>query len=99
MSLRLELPEEFINSLQKSVEVVYSNAIETARRDVGIIREYLTIDEACELMSISRNTLIRQYLEKGLPKYVIGNRQYVKREELNEFVEKHEVFLKKQLTP
>jgi len=92
MSLRLELPEEFINSLQKSVEVVYSNAIETARRDVGIIREYLTIDEACELMSISRNTLIRQYLEKGLPKYVIGNRQYVKREELNEFVEKHEVF-------
>lgn len=92
MSLRLELPEEFINSLQKSVEVVYSNAIETARRDVGIIREYLTIDEACELMSISRNTLIRQYLEKGLPKYVIGNRQYVKREELNEFVKKHEVF-------
>lgn len=92
MSLRLELPEEFIDSLQKSVEHVYSDAIETARRDIGIIREYLTIEEACKLMSISRNTLVRQYLERGLPKYVIGNRQYVKREELNEFIKKHEVF-------
>lgn len=88
--ISLSLPSEFTELLEKQVQTVYMQAIQTARQDVGVIREYLSIDEVCELMDVSRNTL-GNWLANGLPKYRIGNKQYIKRKELNEFISMYQV--------
>lgn len=91
MSIQLELPESFKEELQRSLEEVYKVSIETARRDVGISREYLGINETCKLLGISRNTLTTNYIEKGLPQYKVGNKIYIKKHELNKFISKHQI--------
>lgn len=48
MSIQLQLPDEFKAELQQSLEEVYKASIETARRDVGVLREYLSINEVPE---------------------------------------------------
>lgn len=91
MNLQLQMPKEFADELSKSVQSIYTSAIETARRDVGVIREYLSIDEVCELLGVSRNTLTNNFIEEGLPKYKIGNRQFIKKSELHEFISQHQI--------
>lgn len=88
--ISLSLPNEFTELLEEQVQTVYMQAIQTARQDVGVIREYLSIEEVCELMDVSRNTL-GNWLADGLPKYRIGNKQYIKRKELNEFISMYQV--------
>lgn len=88
--ISLSLPSEFTEQLEAQVQSVYLEAIEAAKNDVGVLREFLSIDEVCEIMDVSRNTL-SNWIEAGLPKYRIQNKQYIKRRELNEFVSKHQV--------
>lgn len=88
--ISLSLPSEFTELLEEQVQTVYMQAIQTARQDVGVIREYLSIDEVCDMMDVSRNTL-GNWLANGLPKYRIGNKQYIKRKELNEFISMYQV--------
>lgn len=91
MSIQLELPDSFKESLQQSLEEVYKASIETARRDVGVLREYLSINEVCKMLGISRNTLTSNYLERGLPQYKLGNKVYIKKKELDQFISKHQI--------
>lgn len=91
MNLKLQMPEEFAEELNKNIQLVYEEAIETARRDVGVIREYLNIQEVCKMLGISRNTLTNNYFEKGLPKYKIESKIFVKKTELNDFISKHQI--------
>lgn len=88
--ISLSLPNEFTELLEEQVQAVYLEAIHAARADVGVIREYLSIEEVCKMMDISRNTL-NNWFELKLPKYRIGNKQYVKKSELNKFVSQHQV--------
>lgn len=90
MGIQLSLPNEFNELLEEHVQTIYKQAIQTARNDIGVIREYLSIEEVCELMGISRNTL-GNWLSSGLPKYKINNKQYIKRTELNRFISKHQI--------
>lgn len=89
--LQLQLPDEFKEELQRSLEEVYKASIENARRDVGIIREYLSIAEVCKMLGISRNTLTSNYIECGLASYKIGNKIYIKKKELEQFINKHQI--------
>lgn len=88
--ISLSLPNEFNELLEEQVQSVYLEAIQTARADAGVTREFLSIEEVCELMDVSRNTL-SNWTGLGLPKYRIGNKQYIKKGELNKFVSKHQV--------
>lgn len=88
--ISLNLPSEFNDLLEEQVQAIYLEAIQTARRDIGVLREYLSIEEVCELMDISRNTL-GNWLEIGLPKYRINNKQYIKKSDLDKFVSQHQV--------
>lgn len=90
MSIQLSLPDEFTETLEQNVQDIYMKAIRTAQRDVGVIREYLSFNDVCELMGISYNTL-QNWLELGLVKYRIGNKNYIKKSELNEFISKFQV--------
>src|SRR5699024_377113 len=89
--LQLQLPDEFKEELQRSLEEVYKASIENARRDVGIIREYLSIAEVCKTLGISRNTLTSNYIECGLASYKIGNKIYTKKKELEQYSDEHQI--------
>ena len=90
MSLKLELTPEVEESLKRSIEEVYRKTIEQAHRDYGVITEYLSIEQVCSMMKISRNTL-SDWLEAGLPKYVLNRKHYIKKTELNKFIDSHQI--------
>lgn len=91
MSIQLELPDSFKDELQRSLEEVYKASLETARRDVGAFKTYLSVEEVCKMLGISRNTLTSQYFENGLERYKIGNKIYVKKKELDQFISSYQI--------
>lgn len=91
MSLRLEVPQEFYEALRVELKEVYAAALSEAKRDAGILKEYLSIKEACELVGCSRNTFQNNFLDEGLPLYKIAQKTYVKKTELNQFISRHQV--------
>ncbi|MDK6804243.1 helix-turn-helix domain-containing protein [Aerococcus sp. UMB7834] len=88
--LQFELPDQFQTELTNSLRTVYREAIEQAQRDCAVTRELLTTDEASEMYSVSRNTITEKWhKEKGLPLYKVGNKLYVDRKEMNDFIKAH----------
>lgn len=91
MSLQLELPQAFYDELGNQLKDVYAKAISEAKRDFGYAKEFLTIQESLEIIGVSRNTFTNQFLDGGLPQYKIGNRVYIKKSELNQFISNHRI--------
>ena len=91
MSLQLELPQSFYTALQDELKDLYVSTMEEAKRDAGIMREYLAIREACQFVSVSNNTFMNNFIGEGLPVYKIGNKQYIKKSELNNFISQHRI--------
>lgn len=91
MSLQLQIPPEFNDRLKEELKDVYVSAMEEAKRDFGYMKEYLTIREACEYVSVSNNTFTTHYIGNELPVYKIGNKQYIRKSELNQFISQHRI--------
>ena len=91
MALQLEIPQEFYAQLQNELKDIYVATMEEAKRDFGYMKEYLTIKEACEYATVSNNTFTTNFIGAGLPVYKIGNKQYVKKSELNNFISQHKI--------
>ena len=91
MSLQLSIPPEFYTALQNELKDVYAEAMAEAKREVSWMKEYLTIKEACEYVSVSNATFLTHYTGNGLPTFKIGNKQYVKKSELNNFISQHRI--------
>lgn len=91
MGLQLELPPAFYTGLQSELKDVYAQAISEAKRDFGYMKEFLTIKEAQEYTSTSNNTFVNNFIGANLPVYKIGNKQYVKKSELNQFISEHRI--------
>ena len=91
MALQLEIPQEFYAQLQNELKDIYVATMEEAKRDFGYMKEYLTIKEACEYATVSNNTFTTNFIGAGLPVYKIGNKQYVKKSELNNFISQHRI--------
>ncbi|NLJ70692.1 MAG: helix-turn-helix domain-containing protein [Clostridiaceae bacterium] len=84
------LSDSFKADFTNSVKNLYLEALEQARRDMSITKEYLTVIETMEYMQISRSTLNKWLLE-GLSIYRIDNKQYIKKSELHNFIDQHQV--------
>ncbi|OFU49893.1 helix-turn-helix domain-containing protein [Aerococcus sp. HMSC10H05] len=91
MSLQLQIPPEFNDRLKEELKDVYVSAMEEAKRDFGYMKEYLTIKEACQFVSVSNNTFMNNFIAEGLPVYRVNNKQYIKKVELNNFISQHRV--------
>lgn len=91
MALQLELPQEFYDELSASIKRIYNDAIEQARADALITKKYLTIPEARKQLGMSHNTFKTHVENKGVPIYRVGDKRYIKRCDLNDFVEKQRV--------
>lgn len=89
MPLTLELPDKFYKELQDSMKACYIHAVEEARRDVAITKDYLTIQEAIKLYGVSRNTFTK-WTGLGLPFYKVEGKQFYSRKEINSFIKEHQ---------
>lgn len=88
ITLDKDIKQELITEVRKA----YSEAIEQARRDVGLIKEFYRYKECLEVLNIgSLTTFKANYIDQGLPTYKIGNSVYVKKTELNNFIEQHQI--------
>lgn len=90
--LQLTLPEEISTMLKSMAHKAYCEAVEQARRDVSITKTIFTVEEVCDLLNISRNTLT-SYFDLGLVRSKINNRIYVRKHHLDDFLDKHEEYL------
>ncbi len=82
--------EALLTELHDTVKGVYIEALEQARRDSAITKEFLTFEEAADYINASKATLTK-WLEYGLNVYQIGNKRYIKKSELHEFIERHQL--------
>lgn len=89
--LQVNLPEEFEEEFKRSIRGLYQETIQQAQNDYAYMKEFLTIQETCELLQVSRKTLTTNFLERGLPLYKIESKQYLKKSEINQFIEKHQI--------
>ncbi|KAA9301934.1 MULTISPECIES: helix-turn-helix domain-containing protein [Aerococcus] len=88
--LQFELPKDFNDQLKASLIYLYRDAMEEAKRDCAVTREMLTIDEACSMYNTSRNTITEKWhKEMGLPLSKLGNKIYIERKVLNDFIRAH----------
>lgn len=91
MSLQLELPPQFFESLHSELKDVYVGAMSEAKRDFGYMKEFLTIKEACEYASVSNNTFTNNFIAEGLPTFKIGQKIYVRKNDINNFISQHRI--------
>ncbi|WP_195852688.1 helix-turn-helix domain-containing protein [Aerococcus sanguinicola] len=88
--LQFELPEDFNNQLKASLIYIYRDAMEEAKRDCAVTREMLTIEEVCSMYNTSRNTITEKWhKEMDLPLSKLGNKIYIERKVLNDFIRAH----------
>lgn len=78
--------EEKIN---KIVQEAYVKGIQYAQEELES-KEYLSYKDVREIYNISRNT-INKWVELGLPMYKIDKLQFIKRSEINNFIDSHQV--------
>lgn len=91
MSLQLSIPPEFYTALQNELKDVYAEAMAEAKREVSWMKEYLTIKEACEYVSVSNATFLTHYTGNGLPTFKIGQKTYVRKGDINNFISQHRI--------
>lgn len=91
MSLKIQLDDTLENEVLKTIKTLYTEAITTAREDVGIYKEFLTLNEACEVLDVSKSTFIRNFIDEGLPTFKIGTKIYVDKKQLNTFIRQNQI--------
>lgn len=91
MALQLELPNEFYEELSESLKSIYRDAIEQARADATITKDYLTVPEVRSMLGMVHNTFKAQVENKGIPIIKLGDKRYIKRTDLHMFMENHRI--------
>jgi len=91
MPLQIKLDDNLEDEFRQSIQEIYKTAIDEARRDVGLLKEFLTVQEASELIQVSKSTFIRNFIDEGLDVYKIETKTFVKKSELNQFIENHKI--------
>ena len=88
-TLSLQIPEEFNMELSASLRTLYRQAIDQAKKDAAMMRDFLTINEIMEyFLEVSRGTL-KRWIADGLPTYQIEGKLYIKKAELYAYIETH----------
>lgn len=75
--------------IKKDVHDAYISGIEEGKRDALVTKEWLTPNEVKEMLKLSTNTL-NNWISKGLPVAVVESKRYIRRQEINQFLEKHQ---------
>lgn len=82
-----ELKEIFRESLQKFKEELLKDFIANYNDNIGV-REYCTIEQACDLLKISRQSFYKMRNRNGTETYRVGNSKRFKTSEILTYIKK-----------
>lgn len=85
------LPDEMDQSLRKYFYQVAKEAVDQVRIETSLSKEVFRLGEACEYLSCSRSTLKKFIRQKGLKVSIIGDCQFIRKEELARFIKEFEI--------
>lgn len=86
----LQITDDFTEELQKSIQDIYHQTLQQARRDAGASIEYMTRNQVMEVFEVSNNTLTN-WISKGLPVVKVGQKVFFKKSDLYDFFERHKI--------
>lgn len=90
-SVQVILPDDLDHSLREYFYLVAKEAVDQVRIETSLSKEIFRLGEACKYLSCSRSTLKKFIREKGLKVSVIGDCQFIRKEELARFLKEYEV--------
>lgn len=90
-SFQVLLPPDLDLELRRYFYTVAKEAVDQVRIETSLNKEIFRLGEACEYLSCSRSTLKKFIREKGLKVSVVGDCQFIRREELARFIKEYEV--------
>lgn len=89
MSLvQIQLSEDQLINLQTSMYQIALNAVEKVKQDAKIDVRYMSKKDTCTYMDIAYLTL-EKWIQEGLPTIKIGQKVYIDRHDLDEFLLAH----------
>lgn len=89
--IQVILPDEMDQPLRKYFYQVAKEAVDQVRMETSLSKEIFRLGEACEYLSCSRSTLKKFINQRGLKVSVIGDCQFIRKEELARFIKEYEV--------
>ncbi|MFB5504177.1 helix-turn-helix domain-containing protein [Enterococcus faecalis] len=89
--IQVLLPPDLDQELRRYFYQVAKETIDRIRIEASFNKEIFRLGEACEYLSCSRSTLKKFIREKGLKVSVVGDCQFIRREELARFIKEYEV--------
>lgn len=90
-SFQVLLPPELDRELRNYFYFVAREAVDQVRVETSLSKEVFRLGEACEYLSCSRSTLKKFINQRGLKVSIIGDCQFIRKEELARFIKEYEV--------
>ena len=90
-SVQVILPPDLDQSLRKYFYQVAKEAVDQVRIETSLSKEIFRLGEACEYLSCSRSTLKKFINQRGLKVSIIGDCQFIRKEELARFIKEYEI--------
>lgn len=92
--MQIEIKEIDLSKIlgEKIAKILISEMNQVVKEHVENIKqkEYLNINEACEYIGISFNT-IKKFIELGLPIIMIDGIKRIKKSDIDKFLEKYKI--------
>ncbi|EGW2153101.1 DNA-binding protein [Enterococcus faecium] len=89
--IQVLLPPDLDRELRRYFYRVAKEAVDQVRIETSLSKEVFRLGEACKYLSCSRSTLKKFIREKGLKVSIIGDCQFIRKEELARFIKEYEV--------
>lgn len=86
--VQFELSEDHLNNIQTALYQIALDAVEQVKRDAKIDVRYMSKKDTCTYMDIAYLTL-EKWIQEGLPTIKIGQKVYIDRHDLDEFLLAH----------
>lgn len=90
-TVNMELPEEFSRGLTETIKQSALEAFNDVKERATTYPEYMTINQACEYLNVSRSTLQNKYIVAGLKIIQIDSLMRISKAECDRFMAEHEI--------
>lgn len=89
VELKIPIPESFNDDLREMLRETAREVIrETMKHEIKL-KDWLSVQEVQELFDLSPNT-VSAWFRSGLPVSVVGQKRYVSKKNLDEFLANHQ---------
>ncbi|WP_203649645.1 helix-turn-helix domain-containing protein [Secundilactobacillus yichangensis] len=90
-TVNMELPEDFTRGLTETIKQSALEAFGEVKERATTYPEYMTINQACEYLNVSRSTLNSKFIPAGLHIVQIETLMRVSKTECNRFMAENQI--------